>query len=383
MPVPDRNSTVDTLRTAALIGICVVNLPFMGLPQGVVLSAPDGLWNQAAALFTGIFFEAKFFMLFSFLFGWGIEIQQRSAERAGASAGRRYGRRLVMLALFGVAHAIFVFSGDILVLYALLGLLIWPFRRARPGVLASIAAGMVVLSCLSLTWLTTLLPSEAASVPAGPGLGGSYGEAVLARLADWPETLVFLIILQGPLAFCAYAAGLAAAKTGFFEPGLPWRRHCAHALPWLLMAGLPINIAYGYVANGPGFGGDGLADLVSFISLGLGAPVLAAAYLCIIRLVFERPRLPQILVLAGRNSLSAYVLQGVIAGFLFGVYGLGLFGQLGHAAFLPMSVVVALTAMLAVGLCARLFGRGPLEAVLRRVTYGAPARRVGGEGAKP
>lgn len=76
MPVPDRNSTVDTLRTAALIGICVVNLPFMGLPQGAVLSAPDGLWNQAAALFTGIFFEAKFFMLFSFLFGWGIEIQQ-------------------------------------------------------------------------------------------------------------------------------------------------------------------------------------------------------------------------------------------------------------------------------------------------------------------
>ena len=102
MPVPDRNSTVDTLRTAALIGICVVNLPFMGLPQGAVLTAPDGLWNQAAALFTGIFFEAKFFMLFSFLFGWGIEIQQRSAERAGASAGRRYGRRLVMLALFGI-----------------------------------------------------------------------------------------------------------------------------------------------------------------------------------------------------------------------------------------------------------------------------------------
>ena len=113
MPVPDRNSTVDTLRTAALIGICVVNLPFMGLPQGAVLTAPDGLWNQAAALFTGIFFEAKFFMLFSFLFGWGIEIQQRSAERAGASAGRRYGRRLVMLALFGIAHAIFVFSGDL------------------------------------------------------------------------------------------------------------------------------------------------------------------------------------------------------------------------------------------------------------------------------
>ena len=58
-------------------------------------------------------------------------------------------------------------------------------------------------------------------------------------------------------------------------------------------------------------------------------------------------------------------------------------GLLGHAALLPLSVVVALAAMLAVGLYARLFGRGPLEVVLRRVTYGGQVRRSGGEGAKP
>lgn len=72
----------------------------------------------------------------------------------------------------------------------------------------------------------------------------------------------------------------------------------------------------------------------------------------------------------GQNSLSVYVLQGAIAGFLFGGYGLGLFGQISLAGLLPVGLGVALLAILISGAIAKTFRRGPLEAVLRAVTNG-------------
>jgi uncharacterized protein len=75
------------------------------------------------------------------------------------------------------------------------------------------------------------------------------------------------------------------------------------------------------------------------------------------------------LVTAGQNSLTAYVLQGVFAGFVFGAYGLGLFDQISLAALLPLGLLIAVVAILVTSQIARQTGRGPLEAILRRVTY--------------
>lgn len=85
--------------------------------------------------------------------------------------------------------------------------------------------------------------------------------------------------------------------------------------------------------------------------------------------VDDRWQLPDLLVAAGRNSLPIYVLQGVIAGFVFGGYGLGLFGELSFVALVPVGLAVAVLAILLVGLVAQRTGRGPLEAILRRITY--------------
>lgn len=373
MSVPDRNAIVDTLRTAALVGICVVNLPFMALAPQQVLTAPPAALDQAASIFTAVFFEAKFFILFSFLFGWGIDIQGRAAARAGANAGRRYARRMIMLAVFGVLHATLVFSGDILLLYSLVGALIWPLRQATPGRLVLFALLMIALSALCLLGMGLAL-SQPQALAETSGLAGGYGQTVLTRASDLPETLAFLIVFQGPLAASAFAAGLAAAKTGMLDPDAQrWARRCAQALPWLILVGLPLNVAYGLVANGPGLGFGALADLLAFASISIGGPVLALAYLCVIRLAGDRLKLPGVLVLAGRNSLSSYVLQGILAGLVFSGYGLGLFGALTQAALIPVSIGLALAAMLIVGIFARLFGRAPLEALLRRVTYGSTA----------
>ncbi|MBG37012.1 MAG: hypothetical protein CMH92_14530 [Oceanicaulis sp.] len=372
MITPDRNAIVDTLRTAALIGICVVNLPYMALPASQTLTqAPTGP-DQFAAIVTAVFFEAKFFILFSFLFGWGMQIQYCAAERAGADASRRHWRRMIMLAELGVLHAVLVFSGDILLLYSLVGSLIWHLRRASPKRLLGFALGMIALSLLCL-FLISLVIALSPTAPADPtpGLSGGYLDTIRARAAAWPETFVFLILFQGPLAASAFLAGLAAAKLDMLDPqATRWRRRCAIALPALVLIGLPLNIAYALVASGPGLGWGQIADLLGFLSIAVGGPVLTLAYICAIRLLIDLFKLPSILVLAGRNSLSSYVLQGVLAGLVFSGYGLGLFGQFGQAWLVPISIALALTAMVMVGLFARLMGRGPLEILLRRVTYG-------------
>ncbi len=167
MTTPDRNAIVDTLRTAALIGICVVNLPYMALPASQTLTQTPTGPDQFAAIVTAVFFEAKFFILFSFLFGWGMQVQYCAAERAGVDASRRHWRRMIMLAVFGVLHAVLVFSGDILLLYSLVGSLIWPLRRASPKRLLGFALGMIALSLLCL-FLISLVIALSPTAPADP-----------------------------------------------------------------------------------------------------------------------------------------------------------------------------------------------------------------------
>lgn len=76
-------------------------------------------------------------------------------------------------------------------------------------------------------------------------------------------------------------------------------------------------------------------------------------YLYLILALNDRVALPSLLVAAGQNSLSVYVLQGIIAGLVFGDYGLGLFGEIGLLGLLPVGFLIALSAILAVGAVAK------------------------------
>jgi uncharacterized protein len=364
---PDRNQAVDMVRTVALIGIAVVNLPIMALPPEAMLNLPISGSDRVAVLLVEGLFQAKFFLLFSFIFGWGMEIQALSAQRAGASFARRFSRRLMMLALFGTLHALLVFTGDILLLYALLGIVAWVLKGASTRNLMIIAAGLIPVAVLCLALLAILL-SEFPLSTAGPSLGGNFAEAVLARWRDWPGAFVFLLLFQGHLALAAFLVGMAAARSGFFEAGNTDAAKLKHKVPTLLALGLLVNGCYvlGSLAGeaNPAF------DLLGFCCLALGGPILSAAYLGLILRASEAIRLPDWAVLAGRNSLSCYVLQGVLAGLVLGGHGLGLFGSLGQMNLLPISLAVAFASMTLVANFARRFGHGPLEAILRRVTYG-------------
>ena len=79
-PTP-RNIEVDTIRTFALIGICIVNIPFLGLTVSQQLVPPKKPFDQAAVFAVEALFQGKFFLIFSFLVGWGMHIQDQAAAR--------------------------------------------------------------------------------------------------------------------------------------------------------------------------------------------------------------------------------------------------------------------------------------------------------------
>ena len=130
----ERIQVIDILRGFALFGILLVNMELFSHP---VQQAIFGLkeWTTLADRLAvwGIRFlaEGKFYSLFSFLFGLGFALQILRAEERGTRFVPFYLRRLLILLLIGLAHGIFLWTGDILVLYAILGALLLLFFRRR------------------------------------------------------------------------------------------------------------------------------------------------------------------------------------------------------------------------------------------------------------
>lgn len=370
-----RTTDIDLLRSIALIGIAVVNIPFLASPPTLVRSA--GV-DAVAQVLVEWLFQGKFFILFSFVFGWGFAVQIASAERAGQSATARLSLRLVGLGLLGIAHGLLVFAGDILLLYALLGVGLLLLRKASQTVLLGVMVGSLVLGVVSLALLGAILPEHLASMPPPPATGGyrgSLADSIQQRMGEWPSAFVFILLFNGPVTFAAFTAGLLAARLRVLEPGSPIHARFDRALPWFLSVGLALNGVY--AAAMAGLLGEGLGALAGFALLALAAPTLSIAYLLLIIRAARRWQAADVIARPGRMSLTCYVLEGVLAGLVFNGYGLGLYGTVGAMGCLLIAFGVAAVTHLAATAWLRAFQDGPLEAILRWWTRLADRRADG------
>jgi uncharacterized protein len=346
----------------------------MAQPIGHLLDRPGGI-DLIFQVFVEWLFQGKFFVLFSFLFGWGLAIQLAASGRAGVSGSARFLRRLLGLAVIGVAHAVFVFFGDILVLYAILGIPLLSLRKASPRVLVYVASGAIAVGVCALFLLAISFPEPSSLDPGaagGQGYRGNLLESVRQRVADWPYAFGFIALFNGPVAFSAFCLGLASAKVGFFQPGNAAYLAVRKRLPLLLGAGLVLNLIYALSVSG--VLGQGLAAAIAFAVLAIGGPMLACAYLVMAVEMARRGLLQEATAAAGRMSLTAYVLEGVLAGFVFNGYGLGLYGRVGAAVSLLIALSIFAATHLFAALWLRRYASGPLEFILRAVTRFGEAR---------
>lgn len=378
-----RQSFPDQLRGIALLGIVVVNAPFLAISAAGYseASVADG-WDRAVAFLVTMLAAGKFYIIFSFLFGYS----SLFILKDGSKLNRRvYRRRLVALLLLGIAHVVFFFVGDILVTYALLGfaLLLLVKRSDRAlwltALIVWIVAACWVLAIAGLTAVVTVLfPEEAATdltmfaAYDAAMADGTFWQAALERLKIYPTVIASVIFGQGLFAFVAFCLGMLAARHQFLgrlEDFRPWLRRCAI---WGLAVGLPLQFACTWFILGPGMP-VGLAmgpagQVASALQLTL-APILSVGYIgALALLAMSRPRVLAPLVPPGQASLTIYLGESVLLCVIFCGWGFGLFGTLGAAAVTGIAIACWAVLAVAMTLWLRRFSQGPLEWLVGRWT---------------
>jgi len=150
----ERVASVDVIRGFALLGILAMNIVSFAWPGSVyeipIMAEGAGPLDTFLWGFNHLIFDTKMMTLFSMLFGAGLVIQSNRAESRGTSLTRVYYRRIFWLLVIGIIHAVFIWEGDVLVIYALCGLLLYPFRAWKPRTLivAGIAGNLMIVVML-------------------------------------------------------------------------------------------------------------------------------------------------------------------------------------------------------------------------------------------
>lgn len=381
----------DLVRACALFGIAVVNVDlFAHLTPGGVLASAWGtpadraLWWTVAALFA-----MKSYPLFAMMFGAGIGQQLRSSAAAGTGFTGPHLRRMTGLLVLGLFNAAFLFSGDILVFYALLGTLLFLFRNAGPAALRRWSIAFFVLQVVvSLIGVRFMWDISAAgdgaelrqfladSAQDTADLAAGFASPDLfvvtaTRFSDWAVMFQPTLMFSGPGLFAFILYGLHACREGMFDdPDAPrWSRARRVHLP----LGLVIAGVGGWLILRAQHEADPVAQL-GYLLLFLGSPLSAMGYLGLIAAWSRRPDSPlrAFLERAGGGSLTAYLLQGLLLSLVFSGYGLGLVGQLGAATYIPIAIVVAVVTSAFVAAWRERYGLGPVETLLRRWVHLGP-----------
>ncbi len=389
-----RIETLDVLRGVALLGILLVNIEFFTRPiKAVALgfdSSLEGV-DHAVALAIHILLQGKFYSLFSMLFGMGFAIMLARAAEQGSGFFARYARRILVLGLIGLLHALYVWSGDILLTYALFGAVMLLFFRRTPARRLPIWAGVFLAVPPALLWLMALALSGPNVPPEMVESMQLQHEGFVASVASADQVLALgsfsevNVQRRGDLDFMLSSlAFFGISILGYFLIGAWFVRSrlildsAAH-LAWFrrvavlgIGLGLPLCIAGFWLMQGesPMLPTRGMAG-ASTLSL-LGNLLMCLAYLSGIVLLVHSQRMQamlQRLAAAGRMALTNYLLQSLVWTWAFYGYGLGLYDQvprwamaLGAVLFFALQVIFSQRWL-------SHFRMGPLEWLWRCLTY--------------
>ncbi|WP_157250555.1 DUF418 domain-containing protein [Nonomuraea typhae] len=371
-PTLRRIHEIDAVRGFALGGILVANIGFYAEPglSAAITSMEFG--RDPVNLTIQTLVLTKFYVIFSFMFGYSFTMQMRSW---GEKVKPRMLRRCLGLFLLGVTQGFLLWIGDILTLYAALGLLLLAMRNIRPRTAVKIGCwiiGVMTVLWLVLAWLTTLDPTAGAT--AAPDLAviaraeeqvtGSPLSFLQFQAATYPMLAAFVWFGQGPMAMALFLFGMAAGKSRLLEDRERW----AHLVPRILVVGYGVGLP-GAVFFTWATGHDGALQLVGTAVNNILSLALAAAYVVTLLEVVKRlPAIGRSLAWAGKAAASNYIGQSILMCLVFTGYGLGLGGKLAPIAVVGVAAAIYTVLLLLSAWWMRNHAHGPIEWGLRRFT---------------
>jgi uncharacterized protein len=397
-PVRERVHALDVVRGVAVAGILFANvLVFFGLtflsPERAAAFPTAGA-DHVAHLLERVLVEGKFYSIFSLLFGIGFGMQ---LARAGDAAIPRFQRRLRILLAIGAIHAVFIWAGDILMLYALLGFTMpWFARKDDRGLLRWTVALLATPTVLYLVALAVfmLVAGGNAGAAAGAANGDANGGAGIpaAILAIFEKigtgglkdafigNLVFLAgrwgdliaTMRFPKVLGMFVFGLLLVRSGL---ALAPAQHRATLVRWSAIGwgvGLPANIIAVWAFTQWPYLPPSVGAALGVAMQGVGIPLLALGYAASVALlVVDRRRGIGVFGPMGRMALTNYLMHSVIGVVLSYGFGLGLWWRVGASTAMAIAVAIVLVQ---IPLSAWWLSRhqyGPVERIWRRLTHTA------------
>jgi uncharacterized protein len=216
---------LDALRGMALFGVLSVNLVTefrvslfeQFLPQSAVASPV----NRVVADIIRFGLESKSFILFSLLFGVGLEVQRQRCLARGVPFARYAARRLGFLLAVGLVHLFLIWNGDILTLYALTGLVAAPLLALPVRALLPLALGLFVIDVLLWPYFSPFpdFAALASHVRAARDVyaHGSFGQVFVFRIQE-VRPISALLLGSAPRTLALFLLGACAFRQGLASP---------------------------------------------------------------------------------------------------------------------------------------------------------------------
>jgi uncharacterized protein len=387
---PQRIQIVDVMRGFALCGIIFANLMsftgFYSLSLSQVQLLP---WADRAVLFfIDCFIEGKFYTVFAILLGAGFAIQLQNFSGSSVSFTRFWLKRMMILMLIGISHMYFIWHGDILTLYSLLGMIMVVFVRVPQKQLLIIITMLLVTPWLIHLLLVSNTISFESSSP-------SLVETLKQQLGYKGMTLLELRTSSNAIdvffanVFSAIPRPIAYLKTGrpfqllgHFLLGIYLARHfllfpkkrsvlSLKSALWLFFIGLILNITYAIIkaVTGSPFTANALGLFQGFV-YHLGSLLLALSYMVALSALAKNNRFLWLnkLAVLGKMSLTHYLMQTSICVLIFYGYGLSLMGKVPFTSIVAFGTTILCVQYYMGKYWLATFKQGPMEYLWRQLS---------------
>lgn len=344
----ERIAILDCWRGFAIFGILLVNIMAFSAPNHDFeqMTFNSTLWYDAlASKMSSLFFESKFYIIFSFLFGIGFSVQIESLAKKGVNINRFYTKRLAILFIIGLIHSVF-WWGDVLRLYAILGLGLLLCRH---------------LSVKALLGLSALFLIVAQIIALFPNL---FGEFASPKASDNIfKTLYFALIQMAPTAFALFLLGRVVGKIGLLKnladkKSLMKKVIIIGLMIWASLTGVLALLTDPY-------------NPIATLTKTLSDMALSSVYLAVLGLLLVYNKfalLTQSLANVGKLALTNYVSHTVICVFIF--QGLNYQGKLQMGGLFIIALMIFIGQMAFSNFWVKWFNYGILEWVWRSLTIG-------------
>ncbi|EMR1195266.1 DUF418 family protein [Klebsiella pneumoniae] len=374
----ERNVTLDFVRGVAILGILLLNISAFGLPKAAYLNPA---WSGSASLsdawtwaLLDLLAQVKFLTLFALLFGAGLQLLLPRGKRWIQS-------RLTLLALLGFIHGLFFWDGDILLAYALVGLVSWRMVREAHHVKSLFNTGVVLyLTGIAVLVLLGMISGTVANRSWAPDAANLQYEqywklhdgmeAVSNRADMLSDNLLALGAQYGWQLAGMMLMGAALMRSGWLK-GQFSLRHYRRTGALLVAAGMAVNLPAIFAQWYLAWDYRWCAFLLQ-APRELSAPLQAIGYAALAWGYWPqlcRFRLVGAIACVGRMALTNYLLQTLICSTLF--YHLGLFMRFDRLQLLAFVPPIWAVNLLVSSLWLRRFRQGPVEWLWRQLTLRA------------